>query len=540
MDGLTLARIAVETSLLLAICWPLATLLRGLAGRGVGASARTWLVVARALIVAALLLPLLGRVIVRESPVSWAPVHVWTGSAPSARPAARIAIDTGETPKPHARRDADRALAPWIAGIAAIVALGALLRIVRVLSSVARLREHLESLPVLRSVGRVRLVASQDAPVGYSVRAGGSAWAVIPSSAVADAAYRRFTILHELQHHRQRDTSWAAALEVLAACFWWNPALRPLRRALAALEELACDEALVGRRSIDRAGYAACLVEAAARIPVRVPLPAHVTSLAARSRGLLRRRVEMICTIERKRARVSAVVSICAVFAVLAAASFAARAAVADRRISRAEAEKLAAATTPGSLHVAVDDRVLAELNRLAGSPQGREFVRGALSRMPEHRAMIERALAEAGLPLELLAVPLIESGFRNMNAESKLPSLAPGPRGAGIWMFIPQTAREYGLRVDAVTDERLDPVRETRSAVALLSDLYERYGDWPLALAAYNQGSRAVDAAIATGSSRDAAALARQGHLNGYTSTVLAAVLVLRSPGVVEADLER
>ena len=243
----------------------------------------------------------------------------------------------------------------------------------------------------------------------------------------------------------------------------------------------------------------------------------------------------MICTIERKRAPTSAVIAASAAFAVLAAASFAARGAVADRRITRAEAEQLAAARAPGSLSVAVDDRVLAELNRLAGSPEGREFVRGALSRMGEHREMIERALAKEGLPLELLAVPLVESGFRNMNAESKLPSLAPGPRGAGIWMFIPETAREYGLRVDAVTDERLDPKRETRSAVALLSDLYERYGDWPLALAAYNQGPRAVDAAIAAGGSRDASALARQGHLNGYSSTVLAAVLVLRSPGVVD-----
>ena len=536
MDWLTLTRTVAEMGLLLAIAWPLVALLRGLAARGACTAAHRWLVVAQTLIVASLLLPVFGRVLVREVAPNWAPVQVWTGREASDGPAARIAIhlDAGVPAPARTSQRADRALAPWVTAIAGLVALVALLRLVRLAVTLARLRAHLDTLPVLRSFGRIRVVVCPAASVAYSVRAGGLAWAVIPSPGVLDPAHRRFTILHELQHHRQRDTSWALALELLAACFWWNPALGPLRRALAALEELACDEALVARRSIDRAGYAACLVEAASRLSTRAPLPVHVATFAVRSPGLLRRRIEMIVTIERKRARFAALVTGCAVFAVLASASFVARGAVADRRISRADAEKLAV-TKAGSLPVQVDDLVLAELNRLAGSPEGRSFVRGALSRMPEHRAMVERALAQAKLPLELLAVPLIESGFRNMDAESKQPSLAPGPRGAGIWMFIPETAREYGMRVDGLTDERLDPARETRAAVALLSDLHERYGDWPLALAAYNQGERAVDAAIAAGGSRDAAALARDGHLNGYTSTVLAAVLILRDPRLVD-----
>lgn len=101
--------------------------------------------------------------------------------------------------------------------------------------------------------------------------------------------------------------------------------------------------------------------------------------------------------------------------------------------------------------------------------------------------------------------------------------------------MFIPETARHYGLRVDGAADDRLDPVLETRAAVSMLSELHDRYGDWPLALAAYNQGHRAVDAAIAAGGSRNAGTLVREGLLNGYTSTVLAAVLVLRNPKLVE-----
>lgn len=525
MDLLTLARTAAESGLLLALCWPLAGLLRRLASRGVGASARTWLVAAQALIVAALLLPVFGRILMREPLTTWAPVQVWSGNGPGAAAAAHIAVNPDPRERVAATPAAVRALAPWVVSIVSLAALGALWRLARLARTLTRLRRHLESLPVLRSVGRVRVVACPEGTIAYSARVGGRAWAVIPSTALASDACRRFTLLHELQHHRQRDTSWAIAGEALAACFWWNPALGPLGHTLSALEELACDEALVARKSIDRAGYAACLVDAATRAQRSGSMPAHVASMAIHAPQLLKRRIEMICTTPRKRARSLAIVTVLAVFGVLASVSFVARGAVADRRISRGEAEQLAAAAS-GTLAVQVDDQVLAELNRLAGSPEGREFVRGALSRMPDYRAMIEQALADAGLPLELLAVPLVESGFQNMDSQSKLPSMAPGQRGAGIWMFIPATARRYGLHVDAVTDERLDPVLETRAAVALLSELHERYGGWPLALAAYNQGERTVDAAVAAG---------RTDRLNGYTSTVLATVLVLRNPALVD-----
>ncbi|MEZ4236367.1 MAG: transglycosylase SLT domain-containing protein [Myxococcota bacterium] len=64
------------------------------------------------------------------------------------------------------------------------------------------------------------------------------------------------------------------------------------------------------------------------------------------------------------------------------------------------------------------------------------------------------------------------------------------GRWAAGLWMFIPSTARAYGLQVDDAVDERLDPASVTGAAIALLSDL-QRYGDWALALAGYNQETR-------------------------------------------------
>lgn len=146
------------------------------------------------------------------------------------------------------------------------------------------------------------------------------------------------------------------------------------------------------------------------------------------------------------------------------------------------------------------------------------EDLQAAVLRIRGLRSTVEPILLAEGLPVHLAAVILVESAGR---------PTALSPRSArGLWQFIPATARRYGLNVDSARDERIDTEKATRAAARYLRDLYERFGDWPLALAAYNAGEQAVETAIRKAGAADFWVLHSQKLLPAETRNYVPAVL--------------
>ncbi|MGZ3457828.1 MAG: transglycosylase SLT domain-containing protein [Archangium sp.] len=428
--------------------------------------------------------------------------------------------------------------APFPLGAAAALLLGAAAAVhcARQLRQHLRLIRRLESLPRVRQVGRVAVVLCDTEATAFSTwfprpAPRPSAWVAVPSNLLEDAASLRLTVLHELQHHRQRDTVLAYVRLALGGLFFWNPAVRAFGRWLATSQELACDEALVSDGKARPHDYARCLLEAALRASGAPPLPAGVTGMAHPTT----RRIEMLFQSRPSRPHRAAGL-VAAMALMLVPLALWAQSATRGRAVTLAEAQALARASQrEGDLPVVVDAQVVEKLNQLVTTPKGRAFMKKALENLTVHREALTRTLRAHGLPEGLLAVAMVESAVTNMPESSTQPSLAPGMRGAGVWMFIPSTARQYGLQVDTGRDERLDVARETEAAAALFSSLYGRYGDWRLALAAYNQGEKKVDQVLSETGLRDAGELARTGHLNDYASTVQAGLLILRNPHLLD-----
>lgn len=143
--------------------------------------------------------------------------------------------------------------------------------------------------------------------------------------------------------------------------------------------------------------------------------------------------------------------------------------------------------TIPSPIHLPYNDIVRKHI--VAYTTTHKSITRRMLTYGKYYFPMIEQELDNNGLPLELKIVPVIESA---------LTPTAVSRRGAvGLWQFMLQTGRQYGLEVNSMVDNRRDPILSTEAACKYLKDLYDIYHDWTLVLASYNYGPGNVNRAI-------------------------------------------
>jgi membrane-bound lytic murein transglycosylase D len=195
---------------------------------------------------------------------------------------------------------------------------------------------------------------------------------------------------------------------------------------------------------------------------------------------------------------------------------------------AQAEAEIKA---THSDLPLMLTDPVVGYINYF--SSRGRETLENSLIRGGRYREVIEKILRDEGVPPELIYLAQAESGFHPL-ALSRV-----GARG--MWQFMASRAKGYGLQRNQWVDERQDPEKATRAAARHLKDLYNQFGDWYLAMAAYNSGPGTVQSAVRRTGYADFWELYRRNVLpretRNYVPIIVAVTIMTKNPSQYGLD---
>jgi len=186
---------------------------------------------------------------------------------------------------------------------------------------------------------------------------------------------------------------------------------------------------------------------------------------------------------------------------------------------------------TVSQLPLTVNDTVLGYIHYFSG--RGKNTLISGLRRAGRYGPLVQRVLDEEGVPQELIHLAQAESGF--------LPRALSKKAAAGMWQFVAWRGHEYGLNQTRYADDRLDPEMATRAAARHLRDLYQKFGDWYLAMAAYDCGPGVIEHAVERTGYADFFDLRAHGVLPRETTNYVPIILAMTimSKNAAEYGLE-
>lgn len=182
--------------------------------------------------------------------------------------------------------------------------------------------------------------------------------------------------------------------------------------------------------------------------------------------------------------------------------------------------------STRSDLPLVVNDYVAGYINYFTNTKKGHNTIENSLAREGQYRAMVEKILVDAGVPKDLIYLAIAESGFR--------PRAVNASSGAGgMWQFMPYG--DYGLVRNSWVDERFDPKKSTEAYARYIKSLHAQFGDWYLAMAAYDWGPGKVQRAVQRTGYADFWELYKRNVLpaetKNYVPIILAAAIMAKNP---------
>jgi beta-lactamase regulating signal transducer with metallopeptidase domain len=415
-------------------------------------------------------------------------------------------------------------VALWFAGFCVYMA-----RYLRMLQTLKNLRDDSFC---AHSIRRIHILFSERVEVPFCWSFLLSHYIALPESYACSQDKDRLAIRHELQHIRQGDTYWLHALSIIKLFCYWNPFVKLWSAWLNELQEFSCDEMLILRRKASPTVYAQCLLDnASSQI-----MATGVIGINGTSTSILYRRVNMLFSYKNQKTKLALIAAYGAGFLAITSAAFAFNNNSSTSLSASDVRAMIKYSHLKSSLQITAAPEVVSYLNEIRANPEKKQKMLASLERMKKYQPGIQLALKRNAMPDDLLALPLVESGYR------PLPEHVNPVKAAGVWQIIPSTAADLGLVINASRDDRMNIELATTAALTLLQSLHEQYHDWKLAVVAYEIGDKETSRLINATGSHDAWIIARSAavpdkyktELKKYLAMFDASVILIHNPSIL------